>query len=118
MKARSVLKTPKGKKSQGQIPELRIYVTNRTPKSVTAFTNLTRICHEHLKDQCRIEGIDIEKHLDLAKESQIVAIPTLVKTFSLPVRRVIGDLSNTEQVLAGLKLRPDDQDISYSQQLH
>jgi len=104
MKARSVLKTPKHKKRQGNAWELDLYVIDRTLKSVTAFTNLTRICHECVEGKCGIAVIDIETSPRLAKENQIVAIPTVVRTFPLPVRRVIGDLSNTERVLAGLDL--------------
>jgi len=104
MKTASVSKTRKGKKPPDKIWDLRLYVVNRTLKSVAAFTNLTRICHEHLEDKCRIAVIDIKRSPRLAKESQIVAIPTLVKTFPLPMRRVIGDLSNTERVLAGLDI--------------
>ena len=104
MKARSVSKTPKDKKRQGNTWELDLYVIDQTLKSVTAFTNLTRICHEHLEDKCGITVIDIETSPRLAKENQIVAIPTVVRTFPLPMLRVIGDLSNTERVLAGLDL--------------
>jgi circadian clock protein KaiB len=106
MKTGLLSRTGKEKKPPDQIWDLKLYVIDRTLKSVAAFTNLTRICHEHLKDKCRIVVIDIEKTPQLAKESQIVAIPTLVKTFPLPMRRVIGDLSNTERVLAGLDLPP------------
>jgi circadian clock protein KaiB len=83
-----------------------LYVVNWRPKSVAAFTNLKRICSEYLEDRCRIAVIDLEKSPELARKMQIVAIPTLVKTFPLPMRRVIGDLSNTERVLARLNLPP------------
>jgi len=106
MKTGPVWKTRKDKKAPDQISDLELYVIDRTLKSVAAFTNLTRICHEHLEGKCHIKVIDIERNPRLAKESQIVAIPTLVKTFPLPMRRVIGDLSNTERVLAGLDLHP------------
>jgi circadian clock protein KaiB len=106
MKARSISKTRKGKKPPDKIWNLKLYVIDRAPKSIAAFTNLTRICHEQLEDKCRIEVIDIERSPRLAKEREIVAIPTLVKTFPLPMRRVIGDLSNTERVLAGLAMPP------------
>ena len=119
MKTRSVSKTRKDKKPPDKIWDLKLYVIDRTLKSVTAFTNLTRICHEHLEDKCRIAVIDIEKSPQLAKENQIVAIPTLVKTFPLPMRRVIGDLSNTERVLAGLDLPPMiKNDVRITHQLH
>jgi circadian clock protein KaiB len=106
MKAKSASKTRKDKKPPDKIWDLRLYVIDGTQKSVAAFTNLTNICHEQLEDKCRIKVIDIEKNPRLAKDIDIVAIPTLVKTFPLPMRRVIGDLSNTERVLAGLDLRP------------
>ena len=84
--------------------DLRLYVAGKTAKSIAAFTNLTRICQEHLEDKCHITVIDILRNPRLAKAGQIVAIPTLVKTFPLPIRRVIGDLSNTESVLKGLHI--------------
>jgi circadian clock protein KaiB len=119
MKAGSVSKTRKDKKPPDKILDLRLYVIDRTLKSVTAFTNLTRICHEELEDKCRIDVIDIEKSPQIAKENQIVAVPTLVKTFPLPMRRVIGDLSNTERVLAGLGLHPMIRnDVRITHQLH
>ena len=104
MKAASVSKIRKDKESPDKIWDLNLYVLDRTLKSIAAITNLRRICHKHLEGNCRIKVIDIEKSPQLARESQIVAIPTLVKTFPLPMRRVIGDLSNTERVLAGLDL--------------
>jgi circadian clock protein KaiB len=84
--------------------DFRLYVAGKTAKSISAFTNLTRICHEHLEDKCHITVIDIVRNPRLAKAGQIVAIPTLVKTFPLPMRRVIGDLSSTERVLKGLEI--------------
>lgn len=106
MKTESVSRARKEKKTPNKIWNLKLYVIDRKTKSVTAFANLTRICHECLADKCRISVIDIEKSPQLAKANQIVAIPTLVKTFPLPMRRVIGDLSNTKRVLAGLDLPP------------
>ena len=106
MKTGSVPKTRKDRKPPDKIWDLELYVIDRTMKSVVALTNLTRICHEQLEDKCSIEVIDIEKSPRLAKENEIVAIPTLVKTFPLPMRRVIGDLSDTERVLTGLDLPP------------
>ena len=106
MRAKPISKSRKGKKPPDEIWELRLYVTDGTPKSVAAITNLTTICHEHLADKCRIAVIDIEKSPRLAKESQIVAIPTLVKTFPLPMRTMVGDLSNTDRVLVGLDIHP------------
>jgi len=106
MKGKSVLNAGKVKKPPGEIWDLKLYVANRTLKSVAAFTNLTRICHEHPEHKYHISVIDIEKSPQLAKRNDIVAIPTLVKTFPLPMRRVVGDLSNTGRVLAGLALHP------------
>lgn len=85
---------------------LRLYVAGQTSRSVTAFANLKRICEEHLKGQYTIEVIDLLTNPKLAKGDQILAIPTLVRKLPQPVRKIIGDLSNTERVLVGLDLRP------------
>ena len=86
--------------------ELRLYVAGQTAKSVTAFANLKQICEEHLAGKYRIEVIDLLVNPQLAAGDQIVAIPTLVRTLPEPIRRIIGDLSDTEKVLVGLQLRP------------
>jgi circadian clock protein KaiB len=86
--------------------EMRLYVAGQTPKSVTAFANLQRICEEHLAGEYSIEVIDLVVNPRLAKGDQILAIPTLVRRLPEPVRKIIGDLSNTEAVLVGLDLRP------------
>lgn len=86
--------------------ELRLYVAGRTPKSVTALKNLQRICEEHMRDKYRIEIIDLLERPTLAQGDQILAIPTLVRKLPSPMRKIIGDLSNTERVLVGLDLRP------------
>jgi len=86
--------------------ELRLYVAGQTPKSVTAFANLKKLCEEHLEGKYKIEVIDLLKNPQLAKGDQIFAIPTLVRKLPQPLKRVIGDLSNTERVLVGLDLRP------------
>ena len=86
--------------------DLRLYVAGQTPKSIAAFTNLKRVCEEHLAGKYRLEVIDLIKNPQLAQGDQIVAIPTLVRTLPEPVRKIIGDLSNTERVLVGLQLRP------------
>jgi len=86
--------------------DLRLYVAGQTPRSVQAFGNLKRICEEHLAGRYRIEIIDLLKNPALAKGDQILAIPTLVRTLPEPVRKIIGDLSNTDRVLVGLDLRP------------
>jgi circadian clock protein KaiB len=89
--------------------ELRLYVAGRTPKSIKAFENLTKICEEHLPGRYKIEVVDLLENPRLAKEDQIVAIPTLVRKLPDPIRRVIGDLSNVEKTLVGLQLRPAGQ---------
>ena len=81
---------------------LCLYVTNRTPRSVNAMTNLKKICEEHLAGHYRIEVVDLLKHPERAISDQIVAIPTVVRKLPATIRRVIGDLSNTERVLAAL----------------
>lgn len=85
---------------------LRLYVAGQTPKCVTAFANLKRICEEHLAGQYQIEVIDLLVNPELAKGDQILALPTLVRRLPEPVKKIIGDLSNTEKVLVGLDVRP------------
>jgi circadian clock protein KaiB len=91
---------------ESQIWELRLYVAGQTAKSLTAFANLKRICEEHLAGKYRIEVVDLLKNPQLAKGDQILAVPTLVRKLPQPVRKIIGDLSNTERVLVGLDIRP------------
>ena len=86
--------------------ELRLYIAGQTPRSVTAITNLKRLCEEHLPGRYQIEVIDLMQHPQLAAGDQIVAIPTLVRKLPEPLRRIVGDLSNTESALVGLLLRP------------
>jgi circadian clock protein KaiB len=86
--------------------DLRLYVAGQTPKSLTAFANLKRICEEHLAGQYRIEVIDLLKEPQLARGDQILALPTLVRKLPEPIKKIIGDLSNTERTLVGLDLRP------------
>ncbi len=88
--------------------QLRLYVTGQTLKSLTAFSNLKKICESHLKGRYRITVIDLVKQPQLAKGDQILAVPTLVRKLPSPVRKIIGDLSNTARVLVGLDLRPAD----------
>jgi len=85
--------------------QLRLYVAGQTPKSLAAFANLKQICEDHLKGQYRIEVIDLVERPLLSRGDQIVAIPTLVRKLPVPVRKIIGDLSDTERVLVGLDLR-------------
>jgi circadian clock protein KaiB len=86
--------------------ELRLYVAGQTPKSLAAFANLKRICEEYLDGQYQIEVIDLLQNPQLAREDQILAIPTLVRKLPEPLRKIIGDLSNKERVLLGLDVRP------------
>jgi circadian clock protein KaiB len=86
--------------------ELRLYIAGNTPKSVTALNNLKKYCEEHLKDHYKIEVIDLLVHPQLAEGDQILAIPTLVRKVPVPIRKIIGDLSNEEKVLVGLNIRP------------
>jgi circadian clock protein KaiB len=86
--------------------DLRLYVAGQTPKSMTAFANLKRICEEHLAGKYRIEVIDLLKEPQLARGDQILALPTLVRKLPEPIKKIIGDLSNTERTLVGLDLRP------------
>ena len=85
--------------------QLRLYVAGQTPKSLAAFANLKKICEEHLAGEYEIEVIDLLKHPQLASGDQILAIPTLVRKLPAPIKKIIGDLSNTERVLVGLDLR-------------
>jgi circadian clock protein KaiB len=98
-------KSIKASKPQDDAWVLRFYVAGQTPKSVTAFANLKKICAEHLADKYRIELIDLLENPQLARGDQILAIPTLVRNLPQPMRKIIGDLSNTERVLVGLDLR-------------
>jgi circadian clock protein KaiB len=84
---------------------LRLYVAGQTPKSLTAFANLKKICEDHLKGEYRIEVIDLLVNPKLAKGDQIIAIPTLIRALPEPVKKIIGDLSNTENVLVGLDIQ-------------
>jgi circadian clock protein KaiB len=85
---------------------LRLYVAGHTIKSITALSNLKKICEEHLKGEYSIEVIDLIRNPALAKGDQILAVPTLVRRLPQPMRKILGDLSNTERVLVGLDLRP------------
>lgn len=87
---------------------LRLYVAGPSPKSLTAFANLKKICEEHLKGQYNIEIIDLIVNPQLAKGDQILALPTLIRKIPEPMKRIIGDLSNSEKVLVGLDIKPLD----------
>ncbi len=86
--------------------ELRLYIAGQTPKSVLALKNITKYCEEYLAGKYSIEIIDLLKNPQLAEGDQIFAIPTLVRKFPEPLRKIIGDLSNKEKVLVGLNIRP------------
>jgi circadian clock protein KaiB len=104
--------TPGGKKKP-DVPEtsedvwiLKLYVAGQTAKSIAAFANLKKICEEHLAGKYRIEIVDLVKNPKLARGDQILAVPTLVRQLPPPVKKLIGDLANTERVLVGLDLQP------------
>lgn len=86
--------------------DLRLYIAGKTAKSMNAFSNLKTICQEHLAGRYRIEVIDLLLNPQLAEGDQILAIPTLVRKLPEPIKKIIGDLSNTERTLVGLDLRP------------
>lgn len=90
----------------GTVVELRLYIAGQTRKSIAALTNLRRICDEHLAGRYRVEVIDLMENPQQAQHDQIVAIPTLVRRLPEPIRRIIGDLSNSERVLVGLEVEP------------
>ena len=90
----------------GEKWNLRLYTAGQSPKSLAALDNLKRVCEEHLPGRYSIEVIDLLKNPRLAKDDQIVAIPTLVRKLPEPLRRIVGDLSDTERTLVGLQLRP------------
>ena len=95
-----------GPEQAGEKPwVLRLYVAGQTPKSLTAFANLKKICEEHLKGEYEIEVIDLLVNPKLAKGDQIIAIPTLIRKLPEPVKKIIGDLSKTENVLIGLDIK-------------
>ncbi len=99
-------------KNPGNEPEmwhLRLYVAGQTPKSIAAFANLKKICEQHLKGQYTIEVVDLLENPKLAKGDQILAIPTLVRKLPPPIKKIIGDLSNTERTLVGLNIVPREE---------
>jgi circadian clock protein KaiB len=90
-----------------EVWHLTLYVAGQSPKSLRAFANLARLCEEHLSGRYEIEVIDLVESPELARSDDILAIPTLVRRLPEPLRKIIGDLSNTERVLVGLHLRPE-----------
>lgn len=115
MKAKSPRKQSRGN-ANGNTPQLdgddrnrwnlRLYVAGQTPRSLTAFNNLKEICEEYLQGKYYIEVIDLMENPTLARGDQILAVPTLVRQLPQPIRKIIGDLSNTERVLVGLDIKP------------
>jgi len=98
------IKKEKHDKTENDKWVLRLYVAGQTPKALTAFANLKKICEEQLKGKYSIEVIDLLINPKLGSEYQILALPTLVRKLPVPVRKIIGDLSDTERVLVGLDL--------------
>jgi len=96
---------PGASSSPGPTYALRLYVAGQTPKSVLAFKNLKEICEQHLQGRYFIEIVDLLENPQLARGDQILAVPTLVRRLPEPIKKIIGDLSNTERVLVGLDLR-------------
>jgi len=92
--------------ADGEVWELRLYVAGQSPKSIAAFVNLKKICETHLPGRYKIEVVDLMVNPQLAAGDQIVAIPTLVRKLPEPLRKIVGDLSNTERASVGLQLRP------------
>ena len=105
--AKDTSKSDVGKGGRQSRPkwDLKLYVAGHTPRSIKALENLEKICQEHMPGQYRIEVIDVVQTPQLARGDQIIAVPTLVRRLPEPVRKIIGDLSNTEKVLVGLDLR-------------
>jgi circadian clock protein KaiB len=95
-----------GSKPANERWELRLYTAGQTPKSLAAIRNLKKVCEEHLPGRYEIEVIDLLQNPRLAKDHQIVAIPTLVRKLPDPIRKIIGDLSDVDRTLVGLDLRP------------
>ena len=94
------------KNSKNKFYTLRLYVIGTSPQSMHAINNIKNLCEEHLQGRYELEVIDLYQQPQLAQGEQIIASPTLIKKLPLPLRRIIGDLSNEERVLVGLDLRP------------
>jgi circadian clock protein KaiB len=96
------------KRSRARHYLLRLYITGTTPKSMRAIANIRKICDEHLKGRYELEVVDIYQQQELAKSANILAAPTLIKRLPLPLRKMIGDMANTDRILVGLDLRPKE----------
>jgi len=107
-KPKTRARPPKPDCRKPEVWKLRLYVAGQTPKSIRAFANLKVLCEEHLKGRYQIEVIDLLENPQLARGDQIVAIPTLVRRLPPPVRKIIGDLTDTVRVLVGLDVRKVD----------
>ena len=108
---RTSTRRPAKQRAPDETWHLKLYVAGQTTKSLTAFANLKKICEEHLKGKYEIQVIDLLKNPQLATGDQILALPTLVRKLPVPIRKIIGDLSNTERVLVGLDLRPEFKEV-------
>ena len=108
MSPKSVRRPPKTRQTKraADFFDLRLYVAGQTARSLTAIANLQRICDQHLEGRYRIEVIDLLERPQLARGDQILALPTLVRKLPEPIRKLVGDLSDTERALVGLDLRP------------
>jgi circadian clock protein KaiB len=100
-----VVERKRGPNGRSNTYELKLYVAGQTPKSLAALANLNRICNEHLKGKFKLEVIDLVKKPQLAHGDQILAIPTLVRKLPVPIRKIIGDLSDTQRVVVSLSLQ-------------
>jgi len=99
-------KTAKRDKAAAEFFHLRLYIAGQTTKSVLALRNLRNICEERLRNRYKLTVIDLRKQPKLAKGDQILAVPTLIRKLPLPLKRIIGTMSDTERVLVGLDLHP------------
>jgi circadian clock protein KaiB len=104
MKRKKPSSTTARKRRKLALLTMRLYVTGATPRSSRAITNLRKLCDEYLAGRYKLEIVDVYQQPELAREGQIIAAPTLVKSFPLPLRRFIGDMSNTANLLAGLEI--------------
>jgi circadian clock protein KaiB len=105
MKRKKKTPTSTRKRRKPNFVTMRLYVTGATPRSSRAITNLRKLCDEYLEGRYKLEIVDVYQQPELAREGQIIAAPTLVKSFPLPLRRFIGDMSNTANLLEGLEIR-------------
>lgn len=95
--------------SEDSILKLRLYIAGKTPNSLLALKNVQKICVDHIQDRYELEIVDLLENPKLSEEDQVLVIPTLVRKYPHPVRKIIGDLSNTEDILQRIGLNPKDQ---------